>query len=656
MSELFAPIMEGERCLTFWYHFYGMEGTTLSAIMQDVDYASLTVLWKMAPTTPLWNSGWQYASTPFASFKKHQLIIEAVLGEGFMGDIAVDDVLVAAGGCAIQPSEARGGVNYTMPSLPTTEPGTTSPPSIYNCDFSVDLCVWTSISGDGTGNQMVWEIHAADNSSNGAYTYLNIGGEDLHLGSRGILNSTAISATTASCLTFFYQLDGTHEINIFIEQGRSLIKVWHLSGPAGSVWIYGQVTLSSDDIFNILIEGARGDTANGAIAIDSIIITDGPCATSGHTCTFEDEGECGWHTEGTPGANDPRWHLEQALYTQVDHTTQTDSGHIYLAMNTWTSSTNTTALATSMVYKTQGSTCIRFFYYSKQGTNATLKMYYVELNVYPYMLDEKIEIWSERVGEISAWMEGSVELSIPLFWLQLEVIFDKADNTSGVAVDDISVRPGSCGARAECNFDDFNLCGWVRKPSQYANWAVSSGPDHTYAEDKGMIMNSKRRSVVHAGDKDAGFLVLETKDEVSGETAIIMSPLLSPAVAVSNCFQFWYSISDTDLAALDVYIMPVDGEAEKVWSVTNIAPLVWHVARVPLGGITQSHFHIAIEGLSIVYQDEGLKLDDFITFVGPCAIWPPEALPLNISGITTTTPVPSITTTQGIMHDSLFRN
>lgn len=74
--------------------------------------------------------------------------MEAVLGSGVYGDVAVDDVVVAAGGCVIRPPEAADGVNYTTPVTPSpAEPTTTGPPGIYDCTFDEDLCRWTSDSG-----------------------------------------------------------------------------------------------------------------------------------------------------------------------------------------------------------------------------------------------------------------------------------------------------------------------------------------------------------------------------------------------------------------------------------------------------------------------------------------------------------------------------
>lgn len=51
----------------------------------------------------------------------------------------------------------------------------------------------------------------------GGYAFLDVGGEDLAGGSRGMLVSPPISATSGACLAFSYVLDGLHELNVMVE-------------------------------------------------------------------------------------------------------------------------------------------------------------------------------------------------------------------------------------------------------------------------------------------------------------------------------------------------------------------------------------------------------------------------------------------------------
>lgn len=50
----------------------------------------------------------------------------------------------------------------------------------------------------------------------------------------------------------------------------------------------GQVTVSSDEIFDLLVEGVRADTPDGYIALDSVTLTPGPCIIPGTVHSLHD--------------------------------------------------------------------------------------------------------------------------------------------------------------------------------------------------------------------------------------------------------------------------------------------------------------------------------------------------------------------------------
>ena len=70
------------------------------------------------------------------------MVFEGIRGNGFTGDIAIDDVSYSIGSCVIRPSTA-------VPRPPTTSrPATTRQPTPrptgYNCDFQTGFCTWTN--------------------------------------------------------------------------------------------------------------------------------------------------------------------------------------------------------------------------------------------------------------------------------------------------------------------------------------------------------------------------------------------------------------------------------------------------------------------------------------------------------------------------------
>ncbi|XP_068217643.1 MAM and LDL-receptor class A domain-containing protein 1-like [Palaemon carinicauda] len=98
MSEQFEGLFNAERCITFWYHLYGMDGLALSVLMRDVEMEPITVIWKILDIFT-WNPGWQFASAPFSSFYTHQFSsseIDCSLGDNEIATAASTGPIYAA--------------------------------------------------------------------------------------------------------------------------------------------------------------------------------------------------------------------------------------------------------------------------------------------------------------------------------------------------------------------------------------------------------------------------------------------------------------------------------------------------------------------------------------------------------------------------------
>ena len=165
LSEVMPPNYPGESCITFWYHVYGMEGTKLSVLILDTQLpfrmaGDTTVLWTKTSSTE-WSYSWNYASAPVSSSNHYQFIIEAVLGFGFMGDVAIDDIIFSSGSCAVIPTDAHVGTNYTKPT-PTPPSISTSRPGINSCDFQSDLCSWSSTIEESEQWLLQWKKGSGD--------------------------------------------------------------------------------------------------------------------------------------------------------------------------------------------------------------------------------------------------------------------------------------------------------------------------------------------------------------------------------------------------------------------------------------------------------------------------------------------------------------
>ena len=54
--------------------------------------------------------------------------------------------------------------------------------------------------------------------------------------------------------------------------------IWTRSGEQGYQWVLGQVPFATDSVYQrVYFEGVAGDGYQGDIALDDVIIIDGPC-------------------------------------------------------------------------------------------------------------------------------------------------------------------------------------------------------------------------------------------------------------------------------------------------------------------------------------------------------------------------------------------
>lgn len=79
----------------FWYHMYGEDVDTLN-IYSSEDHSKKKLLWSRTGTL---DKKW-YQGSLFIFPKRHtRIIIEATRGQGYKGDIAIDDIKVVKGSC-----------------------------------------------------------------------------------------------------------------------------------------------------------------------------------------------------------------------------------------------------------------------------------------------------------------------------------------------------------------------------------------------------------------------------------------------------------------------------------------------------------------------------------------------------------------------------
>ena len=125
-------------------------------------------------------------------------------------------------------------------------------------------------------------------------------------------------------------MHGAHvnALNVYRKGYSSYYKIWSRQGTQGNRWRFAQVNVYSASITRVRIEGVRGSSYQGDIAIDDVVVLDSYCPTSKY-CDFEDTSMCGWSngrgddfewtraSQGTPSLG---------TGPATDHTTGTGQG------------------------------------------------------------------------------------------------------------------------------------------------------------------------------------------------------------------------------------------------------------------------------------------------------------------------------------------
>ncbi|XP_060582609.1 MAM and LDL-receptor class A domain-containing protein 1-like isoform X2 [Ruditapes philippinarum] len=320
---------QGSSCFTFWYHMYGTNVGNLTVYLQDGPQKKM-VFQRKSNQVNLWIHS-ALTLRPISS--KFQLIFEGTVGNGYQGDIAIDDVQVLPGKC----------------------------PPIGNCNFEIDTCGWTNTNADnfdwlrsagstltrGTGPS----VDHTTNSDAGFYMYISALGRNA--GQRAWFYSQYFLKTKATCMSFWYFMYGQDVGTLRLYQPTKNITslLWSVSGNQGSSWRNVQINITSNITWQVTFDGQIGKGIQGNIAIDDVIFTPGICngviptfpsptfstlptptyPPTPYDCTFENQQQpiCSWTQDTSDQFNwTPKVGSTGSLNTgpTFDHTLQNRNG------------------------------------------------------------------------------------------------------------------------------------------------------------------------------------------------------------------------------------------------------------------------------------------------------------------------------------------
>ncbi|XP_019614634.1 PREDICTED: flocculation protein FLO11-like [Branchiostoma belcheri] len=264
------PAISAPYCLSFYYHMFGDSMGTLNVYIRKQGIMGPSV-WTVSGDQ---RNAWHFGHAQLDGSSSFNVIFEAVRGNDFRGDIAIDDVTV---------SDECGLITTTV--LPTTTPYPLASP---NCTFEASsICGYRQDIHDSA--QWTWHQGQTDTGYTGPIFdhtlgtamghYMYFEASDLTSGVIVRLLSPAVPiissapSNTGYCLTFWYHMYGLHIGTLNVNQkcsGGSEVPIWSLSDEQGNVWRQGQLPLDGTAEFTVVFEAVRGSSYKGDIAIDDV--------------------------------------------------------------------------------------------------------------------------------------------------------------------------------------------------------------------------------------------------------------------------------------------------------------------------------------------------------------------------------------------------
>ncbi|XP_019751859.1 MAM and LDL-receptor class A domain-containing protein 2 [Hippocampus comes] len=595
--------------LSFWYHLHD-ENSVVSSTPINVIMVRGTATQKLLQTQSMTN-GWQNARTIIGN-RPGGYKLQFSFSCPFFGstDVMLDDVNFDK--CA------EGDVPAGSEQL--------------SCHFEKDTCSWYH---DYSASVLWQRVRGGFKYPEGNGTYMLISSQ------RGLNISSAarlvgFAAGQVICVSFRYHIFGTSTGSLkFIVRrpGHAEDIVWIRSGSQGNKWRFADLTFSSDEPIQFIIEGVVGGE-QGTISIDDIIVSsreNGSCPAE-RECTFQGS-LCGLRP--VPSADfswsrmDGTSQPANSSGPQTDHTLETKHG-CYLSAQLWKRPPGSRGqIATALMEPTPArGECLMFWYYMEGNAVG-------QLNVDLRTSDAPVKLWSRSGDQGSRWRHGRVSLLSPDSPYQ--VIFEAVTGDGprrDIAIDDMTVHNGACPPEGFCDFE-MDLCGWVNNaPAESGvNWDWLSGSSQGH-----LVPNKDHTTMTSLGH----FVLYRSYDSDREEVARLESEWME---AVDQaCLDFWHraegwtSDKPSDVT-LTVFLNETSG-LRQIWTTNGFINSSWIQDKVEYSAL--GPHQIILQASSPPSKYSTFSLDDLhILRNKSCHILP------------TTTPNPAITTTTAAPDDGV---
>ena len=608
ISPTLSPTAVNGNCLTFWYYMFGPTIGRLNLYLKT--NVNSTLFW--SHTGPQGDM-WKKASRTVKSNIDYTLTFEGIVGNGYQGDIAIDDISMATSPCPPDPA----------------------------CDFQSGFCSWTQ----STTDNFDWTRSRNGTSSRGTgppydHTFGSDSGYFAYIETsvrqpkdQAALISPVFSTTSNQCFNFWYHMYGNTIGKLLIHQrlknSGTVKTIWLKSGDQGNQWHHGFALVSAaSEPYTIEIVGVKGTGYTGDIAIDDLQMISGNCPSQSF-CTFEQD-TCSW--SNVLIGDDFDWQRDNGgtpsstTGPSVDHTFGTQAGfYMYIETSGVGRKPGERAWLRSDYQDPLQVGCVSFWYFMYGAGVGSLNVYTQQVGSSAMTLK-----WNLQGNQGQQWQSARVDItSIKQKFTYVFEGVRGANYTGDIAVDDVQIARTACSSitqpatllptRAstkayphsllDCDFE-INLCKWQQDTTDDFNWLFHTGS--TATQKTGPLTDHTLQN------NNGHYMYIEVSGRAQNSTARLIS-IPQTVTSPGLCFKFWYNMYGANVNALNIYSQSGNSKT-LLWTKSGNRGLGWHFGNIYIS--TPGNLQIVIEGIAGAKYDGDIAIDDLSSNVGHC---PPSA-------------------------------
>ncbi|KAM4697166.1 apical endosomal glycoprotein [Rhinophrynus dorsalis] len=595
---------ENDSCsLVLYYLIDGSDNSKLSISYQNM---SSDVKTKVLEREGQWGQTWVREKVHLPP-KTKQVIIEAMAGGHSDPALALDDLILSPG-CRIAQGRLVAKVKTETQGPPTDQ--TRSRSGVREtCKFATGVMGFeTDAEGwkDLSVGRLKWLKSNGSLPDTASRNYLAVQRAEGKFLSGAVTHSPTLCAVGPSCvinMTYYFNSGpaGYLSLRLLDPVLGTHTHAWQSQGESGTAWRTAVIPVGERmQPFQLVLAGSVEPLPGGSwgTAVDEIQFvgcgTDEPSQTGPVTCNFE-TGLCAWYQDQTE-------EIDWVLGTSSDHTTGTGK-FLYVEGGSRRDRGMRARIITYPQHFEAQPQCLSF-YYRIRGPDAGT------LNLYSKHDAKESLLWTGTGTHGNRWHRESITLTYPVN-SKYQLVFDAVrDGAIGhIAVDDITLRSGSCPTPNQCSFEA-GPCGFISMDS--STWKLhqnmqlngQAGPlqDHTLQSITGHFM---------LVDTSAGAL--------PREKSTVLSTGLYSAQPDKGCLSFWYQLGGNQAGTLNVDVQEGSGkkkEKRRLLSISETSRGNWHYKSVTFQ--TGTTWTLIFEAVGAGGEQSFIALDDFHISYKPC--------------------------------------